>query len=420
MENVSITKRERKTVLENFLSLSTLQSINYILPVLVLPYLIRIIGAEKFGLIAFAQALTQYLIIFTDYGFNLSATRKISLCRSDKAKVNSVFSNVMAVKITLTILSLLVIILLVSMVEKFNKDRLVYILSFGAVIGNALFPAWFFQGEEKMKFISIINIIAGMLYAIAIFIFIRKPADYIFVPALNSLFFISTGLAGLCTAFKKFKLKFAIKGFSCIKDELISGWSIFVSVVSVNAYTTTRIFAVGLLTNNVLTGYYAIAERIANAFQTFPLESFSQAIFPRLSSIFARNKKRSFKLMNKLQDSVTFIFILVIPLAILSSPLIVRAICGQKFPEVISALRILLIGVFFVAINVFRVQFLLVCGKTQAYSKVHIKAALIGLPLIFASILYFSYLGAAISTVLIEAGVLIATLKLLRSYEDVL
>jgi O-antigen/teichoic acid export membrane protein len=205
-----------------------------------------------------------------------------------------------------------------------------------------------------------------------------------------------------------------VQGYSNIAKELRTGWHMFVSVVSINAYTTTRVFAVGLLTNNILTGYYAIGERIANAFQTFPLDSLSQAIYPRLSHIFSKNKKRAFNLMNRIQDSTTLIFIIATPLVILASPLIVRIVCGIKYLEVILALRLLLIGVFFVAINAFRVQYLLVSGKSKIYSKIHIAAAILGLPLIFLSIFYLSYLGAALSTVIIEAGILLATLRFIK------
>ncbi len=302
MKHKHITHKERKTVLENFVSLSSLQSINYILPVIVLPYLIRIIGFEKFGLIAFAQALVQYFMIFTDYGFSLSATREISLCRHEKDRVCAIFSSVMTVKIVLAAVSFLILLALINFVPKFSKDWLVYVLSFGAVIGNTLFPVWLFQGHEKMRFISIINIVAGMIYAISIFIFIREPRDYLFAPILNSAYYLVAGISGLYVAFKKFDLSFNLQGYSSITKELKAGWNVFISIISINAYTTTRVFAVGLLTNNILTGYYAIGEKIANVFQTFPLESLSQAIYPRLNSIFAKNKRRAFNLMNRIQD----------------------------------------------------------------------------------------------------------------------
>ena len=102
-----VTHKERKIVLKNFLSLTTLQGISYLLPLVVLPYLVRVIGIEKFGLIAFAQSLVQYFMILTDYGFSLSATRKISLCGEHNKKVSAIFSSVMTVKLIFAALSFL-------------------------------------------------------------------------------------------------------------------------------------------------------------------------------------------------------------------------------------------------------------------------------------------------------------------------
>ena len=103
---------ERRVVMGNVASLTSLQAITYVLPVIIMPYLFRIIGPEKFGLIAFAQAFVQYFAIITDYGFGISATKEISLCREERRKVSCVFSSVITVKILLAVLSLLALGLL--------------------------------------------------------------------------------------------------------------------------------------------------------------------------------------------------------------------------------------------------------------------------------------------------------------------
>jgi len=404
-----VTHRERKIVLGNFISLTTLQGISYILPIVVLPYLIRVIGIEKFGLIAFAQSLVQYFMILTDYGFSLSATKTISLIGEHKQKINTVFSSVMTVKLIFAGLSFVILCAILLFVPKFKNDWLVYILSFGTVIGSTLFPVWFFQGKEKMSYIAAVNVISGIAYAIFIFIFIKGPEDFLLVPLLSSILSIISGIFGLYIAFKKFRLEFILQKYADLKQELKTGWDIFISILSVNAYTTTRTFAVGLLTNNVITGYYSLAERIANIIQTFPMDSFTRAVFPRISNVFAKNKQRAVAIMYRIQDGITLGFVISLPIAFFLAPWIIKITCGIAYYEVILTLRLLLAAVFFVGANNFKVQFLLVCGKQDLYAKIHIIAALTGLPLIFIFIYQFSYMGAALATVCTEAGVFILT-----------
>ena len=405
-----VTPKENKIVLGNFISLTTLQSISYILPLVVLPYLIRVIGIEKFGLIAFAQALVQYFMILTDYGFSLSATRTIALIGEHKnIKISALFSSVMTVKLIFASISLLALCAILCLVPRFRDDWMVYLLCFGTVVGSTLFPVWFFQGKEKMSYIAVVNVISGIFYAICIFIFIHGPEDYLLVPLLGSLLSIISGILGLYIAFRKFRLEFILQKYVDIKKELKTGWDIFISILAVNAYTTTRVFAVGLLTNNVLTGYYSLAEKIANIIQTFPMDSFTRAVYPRISNVFAKNKQRAIAIMYRIQDGITLGFVISLPIAYIIAPWIINITCGVAYKEVVLALRFLLVAVFFVGANNFKVQFLLVCGKQDLYARIHVLAAVIGLPLIFILIYHFSYLGAAFATILIEAGVFIVT-----------
>lgn len=354
-------------------------------------------------------------MILTDYGFSVSATKEISLCREKPEKICQVFSSVMTVKAALALLSLFVLGIIVYFIPKFRNDWLVYLFSFGAILGNTIFPIWFFQGTEKMKHIADLNILGGIIFAALIFIFVRGPQDFLMVPLINSCVFLTTGILGQYIVFRRFGVGFKFQGYQSIRQQLKAGWDIFISVVAINAYTTTRVFAVGLLTNNTITGFYSIAERIANLIQTFPLSSFSQALFPRLSKIFHKNKMRAFKIMQRAQQITIYIALICLPLIFVFAHLIVRIVCGGDYPQTVFSLRLLLISVFFICSNAFRVQFLLVCGKTQIYSRIHVIMAMIGLPLIFLLISSFSYQGAAIATVAIEAGIFTITYFTVKS-----
>ena len=405
---------ERKTVLKNFASLSVLQAITYVLPVLILPYLFRVIGPEKFGLIAFAQAFVQYFMILTDYGFSISATKEISLCQHDRTEINKVFSSVMMVKVALALMSLALLGCAVYFIPKFRSDWLVYVLSFGAVLGNTLFPVWFFQGTEKMKYIADLNIAGGILTVLLIFFSVHGPQDYLMVPLITSCVSLITGLWGQYIAFKHLGVSFRFPGYTSLRRQITAGWDIFISIVAINAYTTTRIFAVGLLTNNATTGFYSIAEKLAGLCQTFPLASFSQALFPRLSKIFHKSKARAYEFMQRIQLITINISLICLPLIFVFARPIIRTLFGGDYPATVLSFRLLLVAVLFISSNAFRVQFLLIAGKTHLYSRIHVIMAMIGLPVIFMLIVSFSYVGAAIATILIEAGIFTITYMTVR------
>jgi polysaccharide transporter, PST family len=409
--NKIVPRKERMIVWENFLSLSTLQAINYLLPILFLPYLIRIIGPEKFGLIAFAQACMQYFIILTDYGFSLSATREIALVRERPDKVKEIFSAVLVTKILLAAVSFLILLAVLRFIPRFKNDHLVYIYSFGSVIGSTLFPVWYFQGMERMKYITELNILGGLMFAIGIFVFVDGPSDYLLIPLFYSIVSIATGIAGLYIAFRKFSVTFIFQRYADIKKQLKAGWNIFSSSVAINAYTSMRIFAVGLLTTNTVTGYYSIAEKIAGIIQTFPLASFSQALFPRLTKIYLHNRRKAFRMMKKIQAFTTACFLITLPFAYAAAPWIIMVIAGKPYPDAVITLRMLILSILFIGANAFKVQFLVVCGRTASYALIHVIMAAIGMPLIFIMIWYFSYAGAATATVIIEGGIFLLTAK---------
>jgi len=213
-------KERTKILAENFLSLMSVRLINIIQPLIVLPYLTRILGPDKFGLIAFAQSFLEYFNVLIEYGFNLTATRSVSIYSDSKQKLNEVFSNVFCAKGLLLVISGTIMIGVVSLFTRFNTDQSLYYYSATLVIGQALFPIWFFQGIEKMKYISILNVTAKLIFTVCIFIFVRSGDDFLLVPLFNGLSYISVGIISLCILFRKYNISFYIPSFKAIWDTL--------------------------------------------------------------------------------------------------------------------------------------------------------------------------------------------------------
>jgi PST family polysaccharide transporter len=279
-----INTPDGRRLTENFISLSLLQGANYLLPLLTFPYLVRVLGAEKFGLLAFATAMIAYFMIITDYGFNLSATREVSIHRDDRDKLIEIFSAVMTIKFALMILSLLMMTILVLSFDKFRAEWNIYYLTFGMVVGQVLFPVWFFQGMERMKYITILNIIAKVIFTVAIFMFVRSDADYWMVPVFNSLGFIIAGVISLYLIMKDFKIRLGNLSIYSIKWHLQDSSQYFLSRVSVSAFTSSNIMILGLFATNTIIGYYSIAEKLYIAIQSLYIP-INQALYPYIVKV---------------------------------------------------------------------------------------------------------------------------------------
>lgn len=266
IRNVANTE-DKKRLLSNFFSLSVLQIFTYVLPLLTLPYLVRTLGVDKFGLVMFAQAFVMFFNILVDYGFNLSATREISIHRDNKDKVTEIFSSVMSIKAILIFVSFFILSIVVLFFDKFSGDKELYFYTFILVIGQAMFPVWYFQGMERMKYITIVNITSKLLFTILIFVVIQTPEDYIYVPILNGFGFIIGGLISLWIVHKNFAQSFRFQTVAKLLYYFKDSSQFFLSRVSVTMYTSANAFILGLFTNNEVVGYYSIAEKLYQALQ---------------------------------------------------------------------------------------------------------------------------------------------------------
>lgn len=270
---------EKKRLLENFLSLGALQIVSYTLPLINLPYLSRVLGVEKFGLVFFTFAFMQYFIIATDYGFGLSATREIAVNRHNQNNISNIFNSVTASKFLLLFISFIMLIICIIFVPKLHENWLVFIFSFLMVVGNALYPVWFFQGMERMKYITFLNILAKAIFVGLIFIFVKRESDYIIVPLFNSLGFLISGLIGFVFAVRNFNLRLYIPRWKSIVKQFKYSTEFFISRVSVSAFNNTNSFFLGLISSNIMVGFYVAAEKIYMAMSGLQ-QPVIQALYP--------------------------------------------------------------------------------------------------------------------------------------------
>lgn len=277
----SITE-DKKRLLSNFLSLAVIRGSSMFLPLITLPYLVRVLGAENFGLINFVLAIIMYFNIFVSFGFELSATREISIHRENMEKVSEIFSSVMIIKFIFLIISLFILSVMILVFDSFKQNATLYFVTFGVVVGNALFPIWFFQGMERMKYITYFNLSAKIFYTVFIFVLVHEKSDYIYVPLLNSIGMIGSGIVSIWMILKYYPVHFFVPSVATIISYSKDSSHFFLSRVANDGsvhYVTTM---VGLFFGNTIVGYYSMVTKLLQAFSSLG-GIVAQTIYPYMS-----------------------------------------------------------------------------------------------------------------------------------------
>lgn len=274
-------RRNNNKIFSNYIYLLIIQGSNFILPFIALPYLVKTLQAERYGLVMVAQSLSIFLTIIVDFGFNISATRKVAIIKEDQKKLSQFFWNVYLIKFFLLLFTFLILISFVMTIEKFKSEPEVYIYSFGLVIGQAIFPTWFFQGIEKMKMITFINLIAKSFFTISIFFFVLTSEDFKFVPILNGVGYIVSGLVGFVYCLKY--VSFERPNFRNITQILKESVNLLASNFAVSIYNSSNTLVLGLFAGDTIAGVYASMEKLVIASKSI-YSPLYQSIFPNISS----------------------------------------------------------------------------------------------------------------------------------------
>jgi len=397
-----IKSRDNKRLISNFLSLSVLQGTNLLLPLVTFPYLVRVLGVEKFGLISFALATVAYFEILTDYGFDLSATRQISIHRADPTKVTTIFSSVLTIKAMLSLVSFLLLSILVFSFSKFSAFFLVYYFTFGRVLGKSIFPVWFFQGMERMRITTYLNILAKSIFTAAIFLFVKNEDDFLLVPIFNSLGFVAAGIVAIIQIRLGFGIRFKIQSRAELLEQLRDGWHIFVSRIYVNIYTTTNTFLLGVLTNNVIVGYYAVASKIIEAITTL-FGPANNAIYPYMSKLFHDNVDRFYRLVKRISVlylGVSCVFFLG---AFLFGKQLITLVNGSFDSNIYIIYSVLIFKIILAPFGTFFTQLFINQNRKVEYLSIVKYTFIINLILIPPFTYFYSGLGMAIAAVTVFA-----------------
>lgn len=353
----------------NFIGLSFIQGANLLLSLLVIPYVILKAGADGFGAIAVAQMVMTYMSTFADYGFAHTATRDIALYRDDRAKISKIFFTTLASKLIITAALFILLVATGMLFRNFGDRFLLYTLGFAYVAGQSLFVNWFFQGIERMHYITGCTLIGRLLFVALVFTFIHHKEDGILYLFFFGIGNIVAGILSIYFAVRVFKLKFIRPHNSDIIYELREGWQITVSSLTVNSYFYSNIFILRLFTNDLIVGYYSIAERILFAVRQI-ITLFAQVVYPRICRLAQKSKTEANTFFKEIY--IPFLLLICFGSCVLFifSQQIISIFIGDASSLPVMLLRLLSFVPVIVCLNIPPYQLLLAFNNKRSY--VHI------------------------------------------------
>lgn len=336
--------RHHKTIIENFSWVAAVEVFMLLAPLITFPYLTKVLGMEIYGIIISAQALAGYASTIIDFGSNAVVAKHVSINRDDKNMLSEIVCSVFTVRGFLWGIILIIYMIVVFLVPAYRNEWVLFLLSYGLTFNDVLFPRYFFQGIEKMRISSIINIGIKLLFILLIFIAVKDQGDYLRVPVLYTLGYTIAGIVSMYIIFGEMRLHFYIPPFKRMMIYVKDSSTIFATDLITTIKDKFNYFLLGGYSGMANVVVYDLGIKL-NVIITKPVQVISQVLFPRFS------KTRDAKKMNMMVWVVLFLAILLAIIVNIFLPWIAEFFLHTKID--LLPLRIFSLAPIFLSVSSF-------------------------------------------------------------------
>ena len=366
IENIKAILKSK--VVQNGIWLTILQVVNTVIPMLTIPYITRILGANEYGVFSIALNWITYLQVLVEFGFGLSGARKVSITNNER-DIQNLYNNIITARLLLTMLSI-AIMLIIILLSQFEKTIIMcMVILFTMIIGTTLQLTWLFQGKEDMKFITIINTVSRIISVMLIFLFVKSKNDLLLYCFLYSITLLLSSIISWIVANKKYNLRFKL---STVKDaiaEIKEAKYLFISAAMTKIFGGFGTTILGIFSTNTLTGIYSAVYKIPLVLTLF-FSPISQALYPYISKKFMEGDKEGVKSVKKIFKPIMFAYAGIASVLIIFRKNIVNLVFGIEYVEYSEVVTILIIQFLFSIVNNFLgIQILVASGKQKEYSR---------------------------------------------------
>jgi len=404
---------QKSRLTRNIAALMGTQLAAYAFPLATVPYLARVLGPYHWGVVAFAQALALYLSMVVDFGFQLSASRRIARIRDEDEQVAQVVAGVLGAKTALSAVCVVGILVWQRFSHAFQQDAL--ILWGGALSGVAqgFSMLWYYQGLEMVRTSATSEVAGKAVACLGIFLFVHRPEDAWLVLFLQCICFASVSAFQLAMTYRRVRFRWPTR--TVVWQSTSDSAAMFLFRSSVSLYTTANALLLGAVATPIAVGFYSGAERLIKALSGM-LTPVSQSLYPRISRLVLSDRGQAIRLTRFSLGLMTLCGALLAIGGAVAAPLIVRVLLGRGYENAVPVLRVLSLLLPAVAAStVLGIQWMLPLGMEGAYNVIVISAGLVNVALALCWASGWQQMGMAWAVVVTEYLVTIAICVVLAS-----
>ena len=402
---------EENRIRKNYIYNVSYQILILIIPLITMPYISRVLGADGIGTVSYAQSVVAYFTLFATMGISTYGQREISYVQTSREKRSLVFWETKLLGF-ITAAAVLVIYFIFLLIEKDARLYLILSMSVFAVLVDV---TWFFQGMEEFGSIVIRNMLVKIIGLIFVFIFVKTKED-IYKYAFSLVFFTLLGNLSMWAELPKHIDFVPIKSLKPFRS-LSTVISLFVPTIAIQVYTVLDKTMLGLITGSAFeNGYYEQAVMIAKMALAI-VTALGTVLIPRIGFYFEQKDTENIKRL--MYRGYKFVWFIGIPMCfgmIAVSKNFVPWFYGPGFDKVSQLLSVLSFLILAIGINnVTGMQYLIPTKQQNIFTKTVIIGAVTNMCLNAVLIYFFQSVGAAIASVIAETVIAAVQLYIVRN-----
>lgn len=421
--------QKKKSVKKNYIYNVIYNVFLVIVPLVVTPYVSRVLSPEGIGQYSYTYSLITYFTIFGALGFGYYAQREVAKYQNNRLKQSQIFWEINLCRLLSVGLALALNLILCFTKVYGDYTTLMLIFSIN-IIGTAFDIAFFFQGNEEFGRIVIRNVLIKILSIISIFLFVKDTNDVWVYTLINAVMLIVSNMS-LWTYLPKFLVKVSIKDIKPLRH-LKGTLRLFIPTVATSIYTVLDKTLIGVLVNGNYTviedgievirkysdlenGYYEQSEKLVKMAMTI-ITCIGTVMIPRNSNEIALGNFD--KVKSNIYTSSRLVWLIGIPLTlglIATASNFVPWFYGDGYDKCVTLIATLSPLIIIIGFsNVFGTQYLVPMGRDTLFGLALILGAFTNLIMNLILIPFYWSVGAAIGTIVAETIVTITMIIVIR------